>query len=523
MSDTDYIVVGAGTAGCAVAARLAEDPSTAVALIEAGGPHRRVLDVPLVGLWAWLRRPRAFCWNDWTVPQAALEGRRVWWPAGRLVGGSSAINAMIYSRGAAESYDRWRDDGAADGDVEWSYDALLPYFRRAEDQERGVSAFHGVDGPVAVSDSRYPNELGRAFVAGCQTVGISPTDDFNAERADGAGFFQVTQRGGRRSSAGDYLHLTPGGKRVALHLRHQVVRILTEDGRATGIEVAGHGTVRRLHARCEVILCAGVIRTPQLLLRSGIGPGDALRELGIPVRVENPGVGANLQDHVRIPVVRRWNRPRPTRVCSLVRAAVEYLGAHRGLLTSNVCDAAAIVRRAGDPVPSVRIVCQWRALPTARDACLSLEVVLIDPASRGRLWLEANTPGHPLAIDPRYLTDARDLDRLVEGVGLARAIADSEPCRRAGVGPEILPGPHDVATHVRRHANSAYHPVGTCQLGTGQSAVVDLQLRVLGIKGLRVADASVMPTTVAGNAQAAVLAIAERAVDLIRGKPHGGR
>ena len=513
MSEFDYVVVGAGTAGCAVAARLAEDPSVSVAVIEAGGRYRRVLDVPLVGLWAWLRRPPGFCWQDWTVPQAALDGRRVWWPAGRLVGGSSAINAMIYCRGSAASYDRWRDGG----DPEWSYDELLPYFRRAEDQERGASPAHGVGGPVAVSDGRYISALGRAFVAGCEEIGIPPIDDFNGARAVGAGFFQVTQRRGRRSSAADYLRHTAGGARVSVHLGSRVVRVLMDGGRATGVALANGRTMSRIRARREVILSAGVARSPQLLMLSGIGPADALRRAGVDVLVDNPDVGANLQDHVRVQVVREIAGPRPTRVAGLVRAGVEYLGRRRGLLASNVCDAGAVVRLAeSDQVPALRILCQWRAWPHERASFIALEVALIDPRSRGRLSLASNDPDDPITIDPGYLTDARDFERLARGVDLTRAIGASAPCRRAGVGREVQPADGDVAAHIRRHANSAYQAVGTCRLGHDRWAVVDSRLRVTGVAGLRVVDASVMPTTVAGNAQAAVLAIAERAADLIR-------
>ena len=513
MAEFDYLVIGAGAAGCTLAARLAEDASTSVALIEAGGRYRRVLDVPLIGLWAWLRRPATFCWQDWTVPQRALDGRRVWWPAGRIVGGSSAINAMIYSRGPAASYDRWRDGG----EPEWSYDALLPWFRRAENQERGSSAHHGIGGPISVSDGRYVSELGRAFVAGCQAVGISPTGDFNGPHPEGAGFLQVTQRNGRRSSATDYLRRADGGARVALHLRSRAVRVVFDGRRAIGVEIMHDKRLQQLRARREVILCAGVVRSPQLLMLSGIGPADQLRGVGIDVLVDNPGVGRNLQDHVRIPVVRHLARTRPTRFAGLLRGGLEYVWTRRGLLASNVCDAAAVVRLdEADTVPALRIVCQWRALPEERTTFVDFEVVLIDPHSRGRLSLVARDPCTAPAIDPAYLTEPRDTARLAEGVDLARAIAGSAPCQSAGVGREVQPGENDLAAHIRRHANTAYHPVGTCRFGRNGDAVVDSRLRVIGVSGLRVVDASVMPTTVAGNAQAAVVAIAERAANLIR-------
>ena len=362
------------------------------------------------------------------------------------------------------------------------------------------------------------SELGRAFVAGCQEIGIAPTNDFNGAQPEGAGFFQVTQRRGRRSSTANYLHRVPGGPRVSLHLRSRVVRVLIDGGRATGVEMVSDRKVQQVHARREVILCAGVVRSPQLLMRSGIGPAEALRRLGIDVLVDRPGVGANLQDHVRIPVVRHLARPRPTRFTGLARAGVEYLFARRGLLASNVCDAGAVVRLgAGDDVPALRIVCSWRALPEQQATFIDFEVVLIDPHSRGRVLLATRDPDGAPMIDPGYLTDPRDVERLARGVELARAIAASSACRAAGVGHELQPGDQDIATHVRRYANSAYHAVGTCRFGSDDFAVVDPRLRVVGLAGLRVVDASVMPTTVAGNAQAAVLAIAERAATLIRG------
>lgn len=516
MLEFDYVVVGAGTAGCVLAARLAEDPDVSVALLEAGGPYRRVLNVPLVGLWAWLKRPRRFCWDDWTVPQAALENRRVWWPAGRLVGGSSAINAMMYSRGAAASYDRWRSDSSSN-EPEWSHRALLPYFCRAEDQERGESAFHGVGGPISVSDSRYISEAGRAFLAGCGEVGIAECDDFNGPQADGVGVLQLTQRLGRRSTAVEYLRATPGGQRVSLRLATPVVRVVIENDRAIGVHCATGRALQFVRARRGVILSAGVVRSPQLLMRSGIGPADALRRLGIDVVADSPGVGANLQDHVRIPVIRRWSGPRPTRPAALARAGIECLLRRRGLLASNVSDAVAIVGlQPSAEIPVIRIVCQWRALPETRGSFIDLEVVLIDPKSRGRLTFASPGSDMPPAIDPGYLSDSRDMSSLLHGIEIARAIASSEACRQAGMGEEVRPGDSDVAAHVRRFADSAYHAVGTCSLGSGPMAVVDTRLRVRGVDGLRVVDSSVMPTTVAGNAQAAVYAIAERAADLMR-------
>lgn len=517
MTTFDYVVVGAGTAGCVVASRLAAGGAS-VALLEAGGPYRRLFDVPLLSLWAWLRRPERYCWQDQTEPQAALDGRRIFWPAGRLVGGSSAINAMIYCRGHRGSYDRWQCPAGSRLDTPaWNYDALLPYFRRSEDFEEDESMHHGTGGPIGVSASRHPTALADAFLSGCAELGIRRTDDFNSDGADGAGYLHVTQRRGRRTSSARYLIPRPGVGVPTAWLRAAVRRIVFERGRATGVEADVAGGRRVIHAAREVILCAGVVRSPQLLMVSGVGPADALRHLAIAIVADRPGVGDNLQDHVRVPVAYQYAGPRPTAPAALVRDAVRYAFTRRGLFASNVADAAAIVRL--DParqIPDVRILYRWRVLPEHPTCVVDFEVVAIDPASRGRVTLVSADPMRPARIDPGYLTAPADVEVLRRGVDLARAIAATASCRAAGIGAEVLPGASPTFAHIRRQANTAFHPVGTCRLGSDAGAVVDPWLRVVGVSGLRVVDASVMPTTVAGNAQAAVFAIAERAVDLIR-------
>jgi choline dehydrogenase len=512
----DYVVIGAGTAGCVVASRLAASAAS-VCLLEAGGPYRRELDVPLVSLWAWLRQPSRYCWQNVTAPQTALEGRGIAWPAGRLVGGSSAINAMIYCRGHPASYDRWMHNvGTPPGAPAWSYRALLPYFRKAEDFEDGASDWHGAGGPLGVSSTRYVNDLAAAFLAGCSEVGIPPTADFNAERADGAGFLQLTQRNGRRTSSANYLKGLPAARAPTLRVGATVRRIVFEDGRAAGVDCVMAGRIGFLRAEREVILCAGTVRSPQLLMLSGIGPADALRRLEIPVVVDSGGVGANLQDHVRIPVARVLARPRPTLPGALLKAGAQYVFARKGLFTSNVADAAAILRLdASHATPQVRIVCRWRILPEHPANIVDFEVVAIDPASRGSVSLASSDFADPPRIDPGYLTASSDALALAGGVEFARAIAHSAACRAVGLGDEVLPGAEPLSVHIQRRADTAYHQVGTCRLGSDALAVVDPWLRVRGVDRLRVADASVMPTTVAGNAQAAVFAIAERAAEWI--------
>ena len=314
----DYVVVGAGTAGCVVACRLAA-AGASVALIEAGGPYHRLLDVPLLSLWAWLRRPARYCWQDWTEPQPALDGRRIYWPAGRLVGGSSAINAMIYCRGHRASYDRWQRLAGDQADTPaWNYEALLPYFLRGEDFEGDKSVHHGTGGPIGVSASRHPTVLAEAFLRGCDELGIRRTDDFNSGMPDGASYLHVTQRCGRRTSSARYLHPGPDLGLPTAWVGSPVTRIVFERGRATGVEVAASGGYNVIHAAREVILCAGVVRSPQLLMVSGVGPADALRSLGINVIADRPGVGHNLQDHVRVPVAYECAGPRPTSPAGLL-------------------------------------------------------------------------------------------------------------------------------------------------------------------------------------------------------------
>jgi choline dehydrogenase-like flavoprotein len=513
----DYVIVGAGTAGCVVASRLAA-AGASVALIEAGGPYQRLFDVPLLSLWAWLRRPARYCWQDLTEPQAALDGRRVLWHAGRMVGGSSAINAMIYCRGHPASYDRWQHlVGVPSNAPTWNYEALLPYFLRCEDFEGDGSVHHGTGGPIGVSDSRHPTVLAEAFLRGCEELGIRRTGDFNGGTSEGAGYLHVTQRRGRRTSSARYLHPGQDLGRPTLWLGSPVRRIVFERGRATGVEVAAPGGSAVIHAEREVILSAGVVRSPQLMMLSGVGPADALRRLGINVVADRPGVGGNLQDHVLVPVAYECAGPRPTAPPALLRGAIQYALTGRGLFTSNVSDAAAIVGLdPGREIPNVRILCRWRVLPKHPAWVVDFAVVAIDPASRGRLTLVSADPMQPPRIDPRYLTAPEDLDVLRRGVELAREIAATTACRAAGIGAEVMPGVGNALPHIREHADTSFHPVGTCRLGGDAGAVVDPWLRVVGVSGLRVIDASVMPTTVAGNAQAAVLAIAERAADFIR-------
>lgn len=506
------IVIGAGTAGCILASRLAQRTSEPVLVLEAGGPYRRILDVPLLGLWASLRNPGRYHWKHRTVGQENLDGRDRWFPAGRIVGGSSSVNAMIYSRGHPASYDRWQMPG-------WSYGELLPYFRRAEDFEGGATELHGANGPLGVTHGRFRPTLAQAFLAGCEEVGIPRTDDFNRAPHAGAGFYHKSHRRGRRASvARAYVGEVAGQRPLQIVTGATAHRIVIEGGRAVGVEFESGGRVQTVRATREVIVCAGAVKSPQLLQLSGIGPADVLSRHGIPVLAHRPGVGAHLQDHVRVPVVYRVRRPRVGAPLSLPVEALRYVFRRRGLLTSSVADAAAVVRVEDDAFfPDVRIVLSWRIMAERRENLVSLETGLIDPHSRGSVSLRSSDPRDPPRIDPNYLADPFDVRRISKGVEVARAIAGSASCHRFGFREEVAPGPEPLAEHLRRTAMTSFHPVGTCRMGPASEplAVVDETLKVHEVENLRVVDASIMPTTVSGNAQAPVVAIAERAADLI--------
>lgn len=500
-------MVGAGSAGCIVAARLAARGES-VTLLEAGGPYRRILDIPLVSLWAWLRRPDRYCWNQYTTEQAALGGRRVWFPAGRITGGSSALNAMIYTRGHPASYDRWGVPG-------WGFQDLLPYHRRAEEYEGGRSPYHGSDGPIAVSRARYRYPLADAFVRASAEAGIPVTDDFNGATSHGTGYYGLAMRRGVRS--------LPGKSYLALARRHRgfrhetgafVTRLVLAGGRATGVRFIRDGREREVRAG-RVVLSAGTVRSPQLLMLSGVGPADALRRLGIEVVADRAEVGIGLQDQLRVPVAFLHDAGSPLRPDRLVVAGMQYLFARRGLLASNVCDAASVVSLSSGAVPDVRVAIRWRVFPETGLPLVDLEVAGLQPRSRGRITLRSADPREAPDIDPGYLGEPADRDVLFGGIALARRIAAMPAMRAAGLRGEYAPGETAVDDHVRQHASSAYHPVGTCRMGADDASVVDTSLRVRGIEGLHVVDASVIPSCVAANAQASVIALAEKASDLL--------
>jgi choline dehydrogenase len=524
----DVVVVGAGSAGCALAGRLSEDPSLRVLLLEAGGSDD-VLEVQIpAALYKVFRTRRD--WNYTTEPQPGLDGRKLFWPRGRLIGGSSSINAMIYIRGNPADYDEW---AARTGDDSWSYDHVLPLFRRMEDNARGADAHHGVGGPLRVEDLRSPHPWTRAVVQSAVAVGYPRNDDFNGATQEGVGQYQVTQRRGRRWSAADaYLH--PAARRPNLTVRTHALttRVLISDGRATGVEYRCQGVPFTVRATREVVLAGGAVNSPQLLMLSGVGPADHLRGVGVDVVHDLPGVGQGLQDHPLVPVI--WN-VRSGR--SLFRAEspsgyAQWFGLRRGPLTSNLAEAGLFTcSTPQEPAPDLQFhflpVKFWQQAQVDPDVdAFTTAVVLVHVHSRGSVRLRSADPTWAPAIDAGYLTDERDVEALVCGVEKAREIASAGPIANV-LAEEWTPGgtvrtQADLRRSVRQTLESLYHPVSSCRMGPADGsddlAVVDPQLQVRGLEGLRVVDASVMPTLVRGNTNAPTIMIAERAADLILGR-----
>jgi choline dehydrogenase-like flavoprotein len=535
MSETfDYVVIGGGPGGCAVAARLAEArPDWTIALIEAGPAKAgAVSDVPLgIAISTARKSERNYAYE--TVPQTELNNRRGFQPRGRGVGGSALINAMIYIRGQREDYDGWASNEGCHG---WAYDDVLPYFRRGENNEHFTDDFHGAGGPLNVADLRTPNPVAGAFIEAAVQAGFPRNEDFNGARQEGVGWYQVTQKRGSRFSAAK-AYLAAARPNLTIMADCQAQRILFAGKRATGVEILRGDQRVTINARAEVIVSSGAFGSPQLLQASGIGPAAHLRDLGIAVIHDSPDVGANLQDHIDYTINRKIYHPAlfGTDIRMLQAAWKgwrEYKRDGTGMMTTNVAESGGFLKTRPDldrPDVQLHFVTaivddHGRNRHFARG--YSIHTCVLRPKSRGTVRLATPDMRDAPLIDPRFLTEREDLDTLVAGVGLALRILRAPAMEKFdgpafdGTGKEegeaLIP-------LIRAHADTIYHPVGTCRMGADDRAVLDPQLRVRGVEGLRVVDASIMPTLISGNTQAPSAMIGERAADFIRASNSAGR
>ena len=527
MIEADYIVIGAGSAGCVVAARLSEDPSVRVVLLEAGGKDTNMwIHIPL-GFGKTFSNPDVnWCYE--TEPDPNLGGRRVYWPRGKVLGGSSSINGMVYIRGQHEDFDHWRQLG----NTGWSFDDVLPYFRRSEDQTRGPDEFHSSGGPLAVSDIPPGHPICEAFINGAAGLGFPINQDFNGASQDGVGYHQTTTRNGRRcSTAVGYLH--PAMKRPNLRvITHALAEKLIFDGkRAVGVHFRENGQMRTARCTREVVLCGGAVNSPQLLLLSGVGPQAHLAEMGIPVVHDLPGVGQCLQDHYsaaiklkcRFPVT--VNDVMQSNVLK-VKAALQYLLFRNGPMTAIAAEVALFARTRPELAsPDVKFSVANFSADRPQDGLhpwsgFTLLVYQLRPDSRGEIKLKTPNPADAPAMIPNYLSAENDQRTITDGLMLGRKIL-ATPEMAHYVASEFLPGPQvqtdaEMLEHARATGGTVYHPTSTCKMGVDTMAVVDPQLRVYGLQGLRVVDASVMPTVISGNTNAAAIMIGEKASDMMR-------
>jgi choline dehydrogenase-like flavoprotein len=527
----DYVIVGGGTAGCVLAARLSEDGTSTVCLVEAGGEDRHPLIHIPATVGAAIGRPH-LNWRFLTVPQRHLDNRRIPLPRGRVLGGSGSINGMVYFRGQRKDFDEW----AAMGNPGWSYREVLPYFIRSESNDSYAgSPYHGFDGPIRVSHIPRPNPMIPAFLQAMHSLGFKRCEDFNVPEPEGYGPRQGTIRGGRRdSTAAAYLRPARSRHNLTVMTESLATRVVVRNRRATGIELLHNGETKQVEAGREVVLAAGAVQSPQLLLLSGIGDGAALQALGIVSVHHLPGVGANYHDHLAAAILMEMSNSESYGIS--LRAAprgivnmLEYALFRRGPLASNVFEATAFIRSTeGLDRPDLQIVFQPArrnpgTFPFPLGHGFALSVVNLYPKSRGRVSLASPDPHAAPLVDPNLLGVADDLAPTLRGLVLSRRIIAAASFARYSA-TEVQPGPvvqneAGLEAYARRTASTVHHPVGSCRMGRDADAVVDAELRVHGVEGLRVVDAAVFPRVVGGNTNAAVVMVAEKAADLMRGRP----
>ena len=526
MGEYDYVIVGAGPAGCCLAARLSEDPDVSVLLLEAGGSDRH----------PYIHAPAGFAkltgtshtWGYSTAPQREIGGREMWYPQGRVLGGGSSINAMIYARGNPGDYDGWAEAGRPG----WAYADVLPYFKRPEDNERFHDDYHGSGGPLGVSDPVRPLPISAAFLRAAQQAGLPYNPDFNGRAQEGCGYYQMTNRNARRCSAVEaYLRPAMARRNLTVRTRALATRVVVQNGRAVGVDCGRRGSRVLVRAAREVIVSAGAIGSPKLLMLSGIGRSDDLRALGIDVVHDLPGVGRNLQDHFDVYVVSEcrgdFSYDKVKQPHRTLWAVLQYLLFRQGPIASTLIDAGGFWYADADaPAPDIQMHFVLGSgleygLAKLRGAGVTLNSCFSRPRARGTVTLRDADPRTPPAIDPNYWGDPYDREMSLRGFRLAREIMAQEAFR-----PFILceryPGPDvrsdaDIAAYARKAGKTDFHPVGTCKMGSDEMAVVDPALKVRGLDGLRVIDSSVMPLLTTGNTNAPTIMVAEKGADHVRG------
>jgi choline dehydrogenase len=527
--EADFVVVGAGSAGCVMATRLSEDPATRVVLLEAGGEDRnRWIHIPLGYGKTFADASVNWCYE--AEPDAGANGRRIFWPRGKVLGGSSSINGMVYIRGQHEDFDLWRQLG----NTGWSSSDVLPYFKRAEHQTRGADEFHSTGGPLCVSDTTEHHPICEAFIQGAMELGCPRNDDFNGASQDGVGYHQTTTRNGKRcSTAVGYLHPVRQRPNLRVVTGALAETILFDGKRAVGVAFREHGEPRTVRAAREVILCGGAVNSPQLLLLSGVGSQDQLAQFGVPLVHHLPGVGQSLQDHYSAPVKLKCRLPitvndvMQSNVKKL-KVGLQYYLFGSGPLTMAAGPAALFVRTRQELAsPDVKISVAPFSSDRLQDGLhpwsgFGLTVYQLRPESRGEIRLKSPRAADPPAMLPNYLANETDRRAVVEGLKIGRRIL-ATPHMQHFITEEYQPGSsvrtdEQLLEHARNTGGTVFHPTSTCKMGVDPMAVVDPELRVYGIEGLRVVDASIMPTVISGNTNAATIMIGEKAADLVRQK-----